>query len=108
MQAEITSFWEWQQHFSGEEACLQATVKLRGAEGFCYPRCYHKKSGLLQTRHVFECADCHHHTSITANTLFHNTKLPLVKWFWEERISNQLLTICIAHKPIFLKPVVCS
>ncbi len=43
---------------------------------------YHKKGWLLQTRHVFECADCHHPASITANTLFHNTKLPLVKWFW--------------------------
>jgi len=82
MQAEITSFWEWQQHFSDEEACLQAIVKLRWPEGFCCPRCHHKKGWLLQTRHVFECADCHHHTSITANTLFHNTKLPLVKWFW--------------------------
>ena len=82
MQTEMTSFWEWQQHFSDEEACLQTIVKLRWPEGFCCPHCHHKKGWLLQTRHVFECADCHHHTSITANTLFHNTKLPLVKWFW--------------------------
>jgi len=82
MQAEITSFWEWQQHFSDERTCLQAIVKQRWPEGFCCPRCQHGKGWLLQTRHVFECADCHHHTSITAGTLFHNTKLPLVKWFW--------------------------
>ena len=82
MQAEITSFWEWQQHFSDEKTCLQAIVKQRWPEGFCCPRCQHGKGWLLQTRHVFECADCHHHTSITAGTLFHNTKLPLVKWFW--------------------------
>jgi transposase-like protein len=36
----------------------------------------------LQARHVYECAHCHRHTSVTAGTLFHNTKLPLVKWFW--------------------------
>ncbi len=82
MQAEITSFWEWQQHFSDEKACLQAIIKQRWPEGFCCPQCQHNKGWLLQTRHVFECADCHHHTSITAGTLFHNTKLPLVKWFW--------------------------
>ena len=82
MQAEITSFWEWQQHFSDEKTCLQAIVKQRWPERFCCPKCQHDKGWLLQTRHVFECADCHHHTSITAGTLFHNTKLPLVKWFW--------------------------
>jgi len=82
MQAKITSFWEWQQHFSDEKSCLQAITKQRWPEGFCCPKCQYNKGWLLQTRHVFECADCHHHTSITAGTLFHNTKLPLVKWFW--------------------------
>lgn len=82
MQAEITSFWEWQHHFSDEKTCLQAIIKQRWPKGFCCPRCQHGKGWLLQTRHVFECAECHHHTSITAGTLFHNTKLPLVKWFW--------------------------
>jgi hypothetical protein len=27
MQAEITSFWDWQQHYSYEGACLQALIK---------------------------------------------------------------------------------
>jgi hypothetical protein len=40
------------------------------------------KGWLLQTRHVHECAYCHRHTSITAGMVFHNTKLPWVKWFW--------------------------
>ena len=79
MQAEVTSFWEWQQQFSDEKRCLQALVKLRWPDGFVCGCCGHRKGGLLQTRHVYECAGCHHHTSIT---VFHNTKLPLVKWFW--------------------------
>lgn len=82
MQAEITSFWDWQQHYSDERACLQALIKQRWPDGFKCPRCGHKKVWLLQTRHVYECANCHHQTSITAGTLFHNTKLPLKKWFW--------------------------
>lgn len=82
MQAEITSFWDWQHHYSDERACLQALIKQRWPAGFSCPRCGHEKVWLLQTRHVYECANCHHHTSITAGTLFHNTKLPLKKWFW--------------------------
>lgn len=82
MQAEVTSFWEWQQQFSDEKRCLQALIKLRWPDGFVCGCCGHRKGWLLQTSHVYECAGCHHHTSITASTLFHNTKLPLVKWFW--------------------------
>jgi Transposase zinc-ribbon domain/ISXO2-like transposase domain len=82
MQAEFTSFWEWQQHFSDEKRCLQALIKLRWPDGFVCGCCGHPKGWLLQTRHVYECARCHQHTSVTADTLFHNTKLPLVKWFW--------------------------
>ncbi len=93
MQTEMTSFWEWQQHFSNEQSCLQAIVELRWPEGFCCPHCHHKKGWLLQTRHVFECADCHHHTSITANTLFHNTKLLHILTHHE----HQLLSIVNAH-----------
>ena len=82
MQTEMTNFWDWQQHFSNEQTCLQAIIKLRWPDGFRCPCCQHEKGWLLQTRHVFECAHCHHQSSITASTLFHNTKLPLVKWFW--------------------------
>jgi hypothetical protein len=82
MQTEVTSFWEWQQQYVDERRCLQALIKLRWPEGFHCERCGHQKGWLLQTRHVYECAGCHHHASITAGTLFHNTKLPLVKWFW--------------------------
>jgi transposase-like protein len=82
MQADVTSFWQWQQQFSDEKRCLQALIKLRWPEGFHCESCGHQKGWLLQTRHVYECAGCHHQTSITAGTVFHNTKLPLVKWFW--------------------------
>jgi len=82
MQADVTSFWEWQQHFSDEKCCLQALTKLRWPEGFQCESCGHRKGWLLQTRPVYECAGCHQQTSITAGTVFPNTKLPLVKWFW--------------------------
>jgi Bestrophin, RFP-TM, chloride channel/Transposase zinc-ribbon domain len=82
MQAEVMSFWEWQQHFSDKQSCLQSLIKQRWPDGFICGRCGHQKGWLLQTRHVYECAGCHQHTSVTAGTLFHNTKLPLIKWLW--------------------------
>lgn len=82
MRAEITSFWDWQQRFSDEKSCLDALVKRRWPDGFRCPCCGHQKGWLPQARHAYECADCHHHTSVTAGALFHNTKLPPVKWFW--------------------------
>lgn len=82
MQTEVMSFWEWQQRYSDEKSCLQELIKLRWPDGFKCRHCGHQKGWLLQTRHVYECASCHQHTSVTAGTVFHNTKLPLVKWFW--------------------------
>lgn len=58
MQAEMMSFGEWQQYFVDEKCCLLVIINLGWPEGFCCPRCGHQKS------------------------LFHNTKLPLVKLFW--------------------------
>jgi hypothetical protein len=34
MQAEVKSFWQWQQQFSDKKCCLQALVKLRWRDGF--------------------------------------------------------------------------
>lgn len=31
---------------------------------------------------TYQCAHCRHQVSITADTLFHATKIPLAKWFW--------------------------
>lgn len=82
MQTESTSFWEWQQQFKDDKACLEAIINLKWQEGFQCSKCSHEHGWVLHTRPVIECASCHHQTSITAGTLFHNTKLPLVKWFW--------------------------
>ena len=82
MQTEAMSFWDWQKQFGDEQSCLQSLIRLRWPEGFQCPRCRHDHGWLLQTRPVIECAACHGQTSILAGTVFHGTKLPLVKWFW--------------------------
>lgn len=32
-------------------------------------------------RHLYECVDCRYQYSITAGTIFHNSHIPLTKWF---------------------------
>ena len=45
MQAEHTSFWDWQQHFSDEKTCLQSIINLKRPEVFSCQHCGHKKAG---------------------------------------------------------------
>jgi transposase-like protein len=37
---------------------------------------------VLERRHLWECADCHQQTSVTAGTVMHATHTPLRTWFW--------------------------
>jgi len=67
--------------YSTDEACLDAIVKSRWPDGFVCPKCCSKAGNRLTCRRVFQCTNCDAQTSITANTVFHQAKLSLVKWF---------------------------
>lgn len=82
MKARTSSFWEWQQHFSGDRACLAELAKIRWPNGFQCPECGHDHGWLLNTRALYECSHCHRQTSVTAGTLFHARKVSLTQWFW--------------------------
>ena len=68
--------------YKTEAACLKQLAQLRWPDGFQCPHCGHDHGYYTSRRKHYECAACHRQTSITAGTLFHATKLPLVKWFW--------------------------
>jgi hypothetical protein len=36
----------------------------------------------MAIRQVHECAACGYQCSVTAGTIFHKTRTPLVSWFW--------------------------
>lgn len=68
--------------FSTEERCLDAIYQARWPRGFVCPRCNHNDGIRLKSRiRVVECNSCHRQTSITSQTLFHRSHLPLVSWF---------------------------
>lgn len=76
------SLLEWQKHYGTERACAKKLTKIRWPEGFQCPACGSIKACYIATRKLYQCSKCRHQVSITADTLLHATKLPLVKWFW--------------------------
>jgi len=73
----ITAFMK---RFSTESACRTFLEEKRWGKGFKCPKCggssYCKLSNGL-----YQCACCHHQTSVTAGTFLHRSHVSLVKWF---------------------------
>ena len=79
---ERMSLFEFQERFADEAACLAFMVQARWLHGFICPRCACSKGYWIASRRSFECCDCGHQASVTANTVMHRSKLPLRTWFW--------------------------
>ena len=71
---------ELERRFSDEAACCRYLFALRWPEGFVCPRC-HNRRGWSRSANLWLCAGCRFHTSVTAGTIFQDSKLPLTVWF---------------------------
>src|SRR3954463_10075835 len=69
------------ERFGTEAACREALFAMRWREGLTCPACGHRGFCALKTRKVFQCNRCKKQLSLTAGTVFQDTKLPLVTWF---------------------------
>ncbi|MZQ84251.1 hypothetical protein GQF01_19225 [Paenibacillus sp. 5J-6] len=67
--------------FRTEDECEEYLLKMRWANGFCCPRCDHNEAFQIRTRKLFECKECRMQVSLTAGTIMHKSKLPLLLWF---------------------------
>jgi len=76
------SWVEFQQKFATEEACRQHLFKMRWPNGFQCPKCGNKRAYPLSKRKLYECTACGYQASVTAGTIMHRTRTPLVIWFW--------------------------
>ena len=77
-----TTFQEFDEWFSDENACLEYIGKLRWPNGFTCPNCgFHPEIPSLIRRGLYLCIKCKKQTSITSGTLFHQTHKPLRTWF---------------------------
>lgn len=71
---------ELEARFSTEEACRAYLFQLRWPAGFECPRCGGRKAWPASEL-LWECAGCHRQTSVTAGTIFQDSRLPLTLWF---------------------------
>lgn len=67
--------------FDTAEECREALESLRWPNGIKCPRCNHDKVSKINNRWQYDCNSCHYHFSITSGTIFHDSHLPLTKWF---------------------------
>ena len=72
------SLIEWQKRFGTERSC----IKIRWPNGFQCPACGTEKFSMIAARQLYQCPKCRHQVSVTTDTLYHATKMPLMKWFW--------------------------
>lgn len=72
---------EFEQQFSSEEACRRYLASARWPEGFICPRCGVHRSWNIVPQELQECAGCGAQISVTAGTIFQDTKKPLRLWF---------------------------
>lgn len=75
-----STFGQFQDWFSTDEACLRYLARLRWPDGFKCPRCEGGEYWLTG-RKQWMCRACALRTSVTAGTLFDRTRTPLRTWF---------------------------
>ena len=71
---------QFEARFSSDEACMEYLRQLRWPTGFACPACGGARSLRMGTG-LEECADCGRQTSVTAGTIFQDSKKPMTMWF---------------------------
>lgn len=67
--------------FGSDDKCRQRLAELRWPNGVECPRCQCKSISHIHDRAQYECNACRYQFSATSGTIFHDTHLPLSKWF---------------------------
>lgn len=76
----LKTLMEFKDRFSTDDACLEHLALLRWPGGFCCFQCGHSETWQTK-RGLFQCKRCRRQTSITAGTIFHDSRKPLRWWF---------------------------
>ena len=70
------------ERYHDEDNCRAYLEELRWPNGVACTRCGSTSISRIKTpRPVFECNSCRYQFSVTASTIFHDSHLPLWKWF---------------------------
>jgi transposase-like protein len=66
--------------FGDDAKCRRYIESLRWRKVIICPRC-EKPATAIANRFQYDCDECHYQFSATSGTIFHDTHLPLTKWF---------------------------
>jgi transposase-like protein len=69
------------ERYGTEDKCRDFLVELRWPHGVECPRCYTRNAAKIKNRPQFRCRSCDYRFSVTVNTVFADSHLPLWKWF---------------------------
>ena len=81
MLTHFDSLFDLLEAFPDEQSCINHIRDLRWADGEFCPHCGGLRIYHFSDRKTFKCGDCRERFSIKVGTIFHDTKLPLRKWF---------------------------
>lgn len=80
---------EFEKLFNSEKACREYLFQIRWPDGFKCPKCSNRKIWFTKDD-LYKCSQCGFKSSVTAGTIFQDTKKPLQLWFralWQ--VTNQ-------------------
>ena len=77
------SLTEFLELYGTQERCEQALERARWPDGYRCEHCESTHHCIVNAhgRKTYQCHHCHHQTTLKAGTIFHASKLPLVRWF---------------------------
>jgi len=67
--------------FHSEDACREVLEDLRWPDGVTCPRCQSKSISRIRKNDIYDCNSCRYQFSVKSGTIFHDSHLPLRKWF---------------------------
>lgn len=76
-----TNLFSLMEQFGTEDECRKVLEELRWPNGVACPRCGGLKHQHDTKRNTYDCRECGYQFSVLAGSVFHDTKLPLRKWF---------------------------
>ena len=69
------------ERFGTDAQCRKRLSQLRWPNGVQCAHCQSKSISTLSERDQYDCNKCRYRFSVTSGTIFHDSHLPLIKWF---------------------------
>ena len=69
------------ERFGTDEKCRAYLTELKWPKGVECPRCKSKSVSTITERNQYDCNKCRYQFSVTSGTIFHDSHLPIWKWF---------------------------